>query len=225
MKIRFFFRRKNMKRVQMKRGKISALKSPEDWELGVSSYSESPFPHCHWLSLWPGTSNFFLSLSFSTSQNDTVGPHVTQALYGIWPSVTLSVLFIFIFFTVGERTICWLTKKQTITKVNPLLSLLKFFGRQLPPGTGLCILRTCHLPPQFQAGMALEFCDARFLNWRRAQWHWLFCLGLVVESLFKMSSWVVIQRWLLIGAKSFHKDVIKRSDFPYQRRKLAFWKS
>lgn len=56
-----------------------------------------------------------------------VAPRITQALYGTWPSVTLSVLFIFHIFTSGERTIFWFTKKQTITKVNPLLSVLKFF--------------------------------------------------------------------------------------------------
>lgn len=122
----FFFWRKNKERVQINRGQKNTAKTLIVGIRGIRLFGLHSYTS-HWLSLWAGASNFFLSLSFSICQNDKFRPHITQALYGTWPSVTLSVLFIFHIFTPGERTICWFTKKQTITKVNPLLSVLKFF--------------------------------------------------------------------------------------------------
>lgn len=129
---------------------------------------------------------------------------------------------LFFIFSPGERTICWFTKKQTVTKVNPVLSLLKFFWATTSSRDWLVYIESM---PFTTSISVLEWpwnsMTPTLLNWRRARWHWHFCLGLVVELPFKTSSWVVIQRWLHTGAKSFHKDVITRSDFRYQRRKPA----
>ena len=130
---------------------------------------------------------------------------------------------LFFIFSPGERTICWFTKKQTVTKVNPVLSLLKFFWATTSSRDWLVYIESM---PFTTSISVLEWpwnsMTPTLLNWRRARWHWHFCLGLVVELPFKTSSWVVIQRWLHTGAKSFHKDVITRSDFRYQRFPF-FW--
>lgn len=129
---------------------------------------------------------------------------------------------LFFIFSPGERTICWFTKRQTVTKVNPVLSLLKFFWATTSSRDWLVYIESM---PFTTSISVLEWpwnsMTPTLLNWRRARWHWHFCLGLVVELPFKTSSWVMIQRWLQTGAKSFHKDVITRSDFRYQRRKPA----
>lgn len=102
-----------------------------------------------WLSLWPGANHFLLNLSFSICQHGKFGSHITWAFYGVWPSVTLSVLYFSYFPQVKEQSVD-LLRGRLSPKSMLCLACWNFFGRQLPPGTGLCILRACHSPPQFR---------------------------------------------------------------------------
>lgn len=111
------------------------------------------------------------------------------------------------------RIIFWFTGKQTVTKVNPLVNSVECFWWQLPIGSGLW--RTYFSPPSLTHYNVLKFFDSQSFELLRAWWHWHFCLGLVVESPFEFNHWDMIQRWQLTGPRSFHKDVIRRSEFHY----------
>ena len=200
-----------MERVQ-KRHKKKTVKTPRLGLRAVWLWSSSQrFP---WLPLWPGANHFLLNLSFSICQHGKFGSHITWAFYGVWPSATLSVLY-FSFFPQVKEQFVDLLRSRLSPKSILCLACWNFFDwlvyiESMPFTTSISVLE-----------WPWNSMTPTLLNWRRARWHWHFCLGLVVELPFKTSSWVVIQRWLRTGAKSFHKDVITRSDFHYQRREPA----